>query len=72
MPPILEAARRASLELGRDVKICCVDGPMGLPYTHMKQNEIAMADKAVDLLLAQINKTCMETEIMVPAILVEG
>lgn len=54
------------------MKICCVDGPMGLPYTHMKQNEIAMADKAVDLLLAQINKTCMETEIMVPAILVEG
>ena len=54
------------------IKVCCVDGPEGLPITYMKQNELDMGEKIVKLLLAQINCTEMEKDFMVPATLVRG
>ena len=72
LPAIMEASRESSAGVGEKIKICCVDGPSGLPITRMKQNEIAIADKVVSLLLAQINGSKTETDIMVPAILVSG
>ncbi len=70
MPAIFEAARRMDLNIGSDIKICCVDGPQDIPYPHMKQNELEIADKIVELLLAQIKKISMDTDIMVPALLI--
>jgi DNA-binding LacI/PurR family transcriptional regulator len=69
VPAIMEASKRTNSNVGEDIRICCVDGPEGLAITHMKQNEIEMADKIVTLLLSQINGTSTETDIMVPAIL---
>ncbi len=70
MSAVIEASKLVNLKLDEDVKVSCVDGPQGLSMVHMKQNEIEMADKTVDLLIAQINKTSTETDLMVPAILV--
>ena len=69
MSAILEASKRTDTNIGEDIKICCVDGPEGLLVTHMKQNEVEMADIIVGLLLSQINGTSTETDFMVPAIL---
>jgi DNA-binding LacI/PurR family transcriptional regulator len=69
MAAIAEASKRTNAKVGEAIKICCVDGPQGLPNTHMKQNEVEMADKIVGLLLAQISKTSTEIDFMVPAIL---
>ncbi len=71
MSAILEASRRVGAKVGEEIKICCVDGPQGLPVAHMRQNEIDMAEKVIRLLLAQINKISTETDFMVPAILME-
>lgn len=70
MPAILEASRRTASGVGQEIKICCVDGLAGLPYAHMKQNEIEMAEQTIALLLAQINKTNLHNDIMIPAIFV--
>ncbi len=67
---VIEASKLVKVKLDEEVKVACVDGPQGLPMAHMKQNEIEMANKIVDLLLAQIKKTSTETDFMVPAILV--
>ncbi|HHX13318.1 MAG TPA: LacI family transcriptional regulator, partial [Clostridiales bacterium] len=72
VPALMEASRRIGAGVGEDIKLCCVDGPSGLSITHMKQNEIDIADKVVALLLAQINGRKTETDIMVPAIMVSG
>lgn len=70
IPAVMEASRRIGAGVGENIKLCCVDGPSGLPITHMKQNEIEIADKVVALLLAQINGKKTETDIMVPAVMV--
>jgi DNA-binding LacI/PurR family transcriptional regulator len=67
---IIEASRLANIEIDEEIKVSCVDGPQGLSMAHMKQNEIEMADKIVDLLIAQINKTSTETDFTVPALLI--
>jgi DNA-binding LacI/PurR family transcriptional regulator len=69
MPAIMEASKRVSAGVGESIRICCVDGPEGLAISHMKQNEIEMASKIVNLLISQINGTSTETDFMVPAIL---
>jgi DNA-binding LacI/PurR family transcriptional regulator len=71
MSSIMEASKRIDAKVGEKIRICCVDGPEGLSMTHMKQNEIEMADKIVRLLLAQMNGTSIESDIIVPAVLVE-
>lgn len=72
MAAITEASKRTSAGVGNKIKVSCVDGPEGLSITHMKQNEVEMANKIVGLLLSQINGTTAETDFMVPAILVNG
>lgn len=72
MSSIMEASKRTDSKVGEEIKICCVDGLEGLSITHMKQNELEMADKIVGLLLAQMNGTSTETDFMVPAILVNN
>lgn len=72
MSAITEASKRTSAKVGEEIKICCVDGPQGLPVTHMKQNEVEMANKIVGLLFAQMNGTSTETDLMVPAILMNN
>jgi DNA-binding LacI/PurR family transcriptional regulator len=71
MPAILEASGITNSGIGDRIKICCVDGPEGIAFTHMKQNEKDMADKIVRLLLSQINGTSTETDFKVPAILMD-
>ncbi|WMJ90609.1 GntR family transcriptional regulator [Anaerocolumna sp. MB42-C2] len=65
----MEASRRIPIKAGKEIQICCVDGPEDLEIPHMKQNEIEMADEIVKLLTAQINGTGMNKDILVPAIL---
>jgi DNA-binding LacI/PurR family transcriptional regulator len=72
IPAIMGASKRIGAGVGKEIKICCVDGREGLSMTHMKQNEIEMAEKIVTLLLSQINGTSTETDIIVPAIMVKG
>ncbi len=72
IPAILEASRRTKSGVGQAIKICCVDGLAGLPYAHMKQNEIEMANQTFALLLAQIDKTNQNTDIVIPAIFVRA
>lgn len=72
MSAVIEASKLVNVKLDEDIKVSCVDGPEGLSMTHMKQNEIEMANRIVDLLLAQMNKTSTETDFMVPAILIGG
>ena len=68
---VMEASKRTASKIGEDIKICCIDGPVGSTITHMKQNEIEIADKTVKLLMAQINGTNTEKDILVPAIFIE-
>lgn len=70
IPPIKEAAKAMNIKLGEEIKISCVDGIQELPLPYMKQDEIGMADKIIDLLIAQMNKSITKTDIMVPALLV--
>lgn len=72
VPALMEASRRLGAGVGDDIKLCCVDGPSGLPITHMKQNEINIAGEVVALLLDQINGKKTEADIIVPAVMVSG
>jgi len=69
LPAIQAGAQRAGIELGRDVRIGCVDGPESLRMPHMKQDECKMADIVLDLLLSQINGNGKLTDLLVPAML---
>ena len=70
VPAVMEALENIQVSGKGEVTICCVDGPVGLPITYMKQNELDMGDKIVKLLLAQINGTDTEKDFIVPAALV--
>lgn len=71
VPSVMEALRRTGAKVGESIKICCIDGPGENVITHMKQNEIEMADKIVRLLMAQIKGANAEKDILVPAVLVD-
>lgn len=73
------AAKELSLDLQR-MKIVCVDGPDNSNYLHMHQDEINMANRAVELILDRIQRKqaggyqccpSQEEEILIPAILVD-
>ncbi|MGN0801769.1 MAG: GntR family transcriptional regulator [Candidatus Faecivicinus sp.] len=53
------AARARGLEVGRDFRACCIDEDYlamgGFRFTHMRQDEIAVADKAVEVLLGLLD-----------------
>ncbi len=61
VPPFLLAARAAKVTVGAgagELKLCCFDedylAPEGFRFTHVKQDETRIAEKAVSLLIAQI------------------
>ncbi len=72
IPAIMEAFRRTSSKVGEKIKICCVDGLEDLSITHMKQNEIEMAEKIIELLLSQIDGVSHQSDFVVPALLMEN
>lgn len=72
VPAVMEAIESVSGNEKGIISICCVDGPVGLPITYMKQNELDMGDKIVNLLLAQIEGTQSEKDFIVPAALISA
>ena len=67
------AARARGLEVGRDFKACCIDEDYlamgGFRFTHMRQDEIAIADKAVEVLLGLLDGSCAgRSDFRVPAL----
>ncbi len=70
IPSVMEAAKELGIKLGEEIEISCVDGIQELSLPHMKQDEIGMADKVVDLLIAQINRTTTKTDLIVPALFI--
>lgn len=69
----LEAAKRLENEKPLDILPCCFDEvylvPGGTHYVHIKQNETAMANKAVEVLESQIRGDKIENnEIKIPGI----
>lgn len=69
----LEAVRRLENEKSLDILPCCFDevylAPGGVHYAHIKQNETAMANKALEVLEAQIRGVKIENnEIKIPGI----
>lgn len=74
------AAEKMSFDL-KKIRVACVDGPDNSSYLHMHQDEINMANRAVELIVNRIEKrnagecqdTCPdeEEEILIPAILVD-
>lgn len=68
----LEAAKRVG-ELASHILPCCMDEvyivPGGPRYAHVKQNEAAMADKAIELLEKQIKgEEVVQGDIIIPGI----
>lgn len=71
----VEAARRAG-DAASHILVCSIDAvyvvPGGPKYVHIKQNEVAIADKAMELLQEQIEgKRITEEEIKIPGIFQE-
>lgn len=69
----LEAAKRLGKESFGNILPCCFDkvylAPGGVHYAHIKQNETSMANKAVEVLEAQIRGEKIENnEIKIPGI----
>jgi DNA-binding LacI/PurR family transcriptional regulator len=73
----MKAAKAADVVSGRDLKVCCFDedylSPHGYYFTHVKQDEVAIADKAVSLLITQIQGgEIKEEDHRIPAIFMKG
>ena len=67
------AARARGLEVGRDFRACCIDEDClamgGFRFTHMRQDEIAIADQAVEVLLGLLDGSCTgRNDFRVPAL----
>lgn len=74
---LTKAAKAAGIVLGKDLKACCFDedylSPHGYYFTHVKQDESAIADKAVSLLIAQIqNGEIKEEDYKLAALFLKG
>lgn len=66
VPAIEEAMRR----LGRkDLYISCVDGPMMLPHTHMRQDERKIAAKCIETLINEMEGVKNDADIIVDAVI---
>jgi DNA-binding LacI/PurR family transcriptional regulator len=73
----MKAAKAADVVPGRDLKVCCFDedylSPHGYYFTHVKQDEVTIADKAVSLLITQIQGgEIKEEDHRIPAIFMKG
>jgi DNA-binding LacI/PurR family transcriptional regulator len=74
MPALVQAARLNGIMIGTDIKVCCIDednlAPEGFYFTHMKQDEQAIAKFTMDLLL---HKSSLPAEdYLIPAIFQHG
>lgn len=67
------AAKSLELEIGKDLKVVCIDedpdAAYGPFFTHMRQDEVAIGDVAVDVLQTLLNgATSVQREISIPAV----
>jgi len=69
MSALTEAMNRSKIPLN-SINICCVDGSQELKTPHMKQDEVKMAEKIIELLLKQITFENTDTDIVIPALLI--
>ena len=72
-----QAARRIGRTTGKDLSILCFDSPLPLfgrpQFTHLHQDEAAIGEKAVELLLELISHPVQAPQnVKIPAKLVEG
>ncbi len=74
MPALVQAAKECKIAIGKELKVCCIDedyqAPGGYYFTHMKQDEKAIARLAVELLL-QENRPAAK-DYTVPALFHQG
>ncbi|MEA5069182.1 MAG: GntR family transcriptional regulator [Christensenellaceae bacterium] len=74
VPKLVRAAADLKLELTKRVEVCSVDeddmAPAGYTFTHMKQDEAAIAERAVALLLERLNAPAHgpAQDVLVPAV----
>lgn len=58
VPVVTAAAAQVGIDLEQDIRLACIDedylAPYGPVFLHVKQNEAAIAKKAVELLLGRI------------------
>ncbi len=71
------AANELNLKIGKDFRVACIDedalAPFGYTFMHMKQDESAIAEKAVALLLDRMaGSTVPQESHLVPAIFYAG
>ena len=74
VPAVTAAAIRAGITLEQDIRLACLDedylAPFGPALLHVKQDETAIAGKAVELLLGRIAvKRYEEDDYLIPGIL---
>ncbi|MGF7145893.1 DNA-binding LacI/PurR family transcriptional regulator [Anaerotaenia torta] len=74
MSSVVQASRMLGINIGTDLKICCIDEDYqasdGYYFTHMKQDERAIADLALKLLIQDMVHPAVDY--VVPAIFKQG
>ena len=69
MGAITAAAGKVGISLDKEIRLACVDedylAPYGPAFLHVKQDEAAIAEKAVEVLLGRIAGGRGEEEILV-------
>lgn len=74
LPKVVRAAAALDLDLTKRIEVCSVDGddlaPAGYTFTHMKQDEVAIAERAAALLLERMNVGAHGSaqDVLVPAV----
>jgi DNA-binding LacI/PurR family transcriptional regulator len=71
------AAKELNLKIGEDFRVACIDedalAPFGYTFMHMKQDESAIAEKAIALLLDRMaGNTVPQESHLIPAIFYAG
>jgi DNA-binding LacI/PurR family transcriptional regulator len=74
MPSVVKAARSLGINIGSDLKICCIDEDYqaadGYYFTHMKQDERSIAKLALKLLIQEERQPAIDY--VVPAVFKQG
>lgn len=73
VPALMQAAEAEGVRLGRDMMLASIDwdelAPCGAPFPHMRQDEAAIAEKAVALLVNRIKgQPVPEEDYLIPAL----
>ena len=77
VPKLMYAAASIHLNIRRHIELCCMDeddlSPTGFTFTHMKQDESAIARHAVSLLIARIHgEPTTHADVLIPALFREA